>query len=136
MKTRMQPIDNMWAKLPRVVRDLAPQCGKEVRLEMEGRETELDKTMLEAIKDPLTHLVRNSVDHGIEPPDERRRRRQAGGGRADAAGLPRRRPGHHRDRRRRCRDRPGAHPRQGGRAGAAAPRTQADRLSRAEVARS
>lgn len=66
MKTRMQPIDHIWSKLPRVVRDLGLQCGKNVRLEMEGRETELDKTLLEAVKDPLTHLVRNSVDHGVE----------------------------------------------------------------------
>ena len=72
MKTRMQPIDHIWSKLPRVVRDLGLQCGKNVRLEMEGRETELDKTLLEAVKDPLTHLVRNAVDHGIETPDARR----------------------------------------------------------------
>jgi two-component system chemotaxis sensor kinase CheA len=72
MKTRMQPIDHIWSKLPRVVRDLGLQCGKTVRLDMEGRETELDKTLLEAVKDPLTHLVRNSVDHGIEPPEVRR----------------------------------------------------------------
>ncbi len=71
MKTRMQPIDNVWNKLPRVVRDLAQSCGRQVRLEMEGRETELDKTILEAIKDPLTHLVRNSIDHGIEAPAAR-----------------------------------------------------------------
>ncbi|HEY4625566.1 MAG TPA: chemotaxis protein CheA [Blastococcus sp.] len=71
MKTRMQPIDHIWSKLPRVVRDLGLQCGKSVRLEMEGRETELDKTLLEAVKDPLTHLVRNSVDHGIEAPEAR-----------------------------------------------------------------
>jgi two-component system chemotaxis sensor kinase CheA len=71
MKTRMQPIDHIWSKLPRVVRDLGLQCGKSVRLEMEGRETELDKTLLEAVKDPLTHLVRNSVDHGIEAPEVR-----------------------------------------------------------------
>jgi two-component system chemotaxis sensor kinase CheA len=68
MKTRMQPIDNVWNKLPRVVRDLAQACGRQVRLELVGKETELDKTILEAIKDPLTHLVRNAVDHGIEPP--------------------------------------------------------------------
>ncbi len=73
MKTRMQPIDHIWSKLPRVVRDLGIQCGKSVRLEMEGKDTELDKTLLEAVKDPLTHLVRNSVDHGIETPDLRRR---------------------------------------------------------------
>lgn len=72
MKTRMQPIDHIWSKLPRVVRDLGMQLEKSIRLEMEGRETELDKTLLEAVKDPLTHLVRNSVDHGIEAPDARK----------------------------------------------------------------
>ncbi|MEY2745737.1 MAG: hypothetical protein RL112_779, partial [Planctomycetota bacterium] len=71
MKTRMQPIGNIWAKFPRVVRDLAKMCGKEVRLDMEGKDTELDKTIIEAIKDPLTHIVRNSIDHGVETPDRR-----------------------------------------------------------------
>lgn len=71
MKTRMQPIGNIWNKFPRTVRDLAQGCGKEVRLEMEGQDTELDRTIVEAIKDPLTHLVRNSVDHGIEAPENR-----------------------------------------------------------------
>lgn len=71
MKTRMQPIGNVWNKFPRVVRDLATACGKQVRIQMEGEDTELDKTILEAIKDPLTHVVRNSVDHGIETPAER-----------------------------------------------------------------
>jgi two-component system chemotaxis sensor kinase CheA len=69
MKTRMQPIGNVWAQFPRTVRDVALGCGKEVTIEMEGKETELDKTIIEAIKDPLTHLVRNSVDHGIELPE-------------------------------------------------------------------
>ena len=71
MKTRMQPIGNIWGKFPRTVRDVALGCGKQVRIEMEGKETELDKTIIEAIKDPLTHLVRNAVDHGIEPPEVR-----------------------------------------------------------------
>ncbi|MEQ8762611.1 MAG: chemotaxis protein CheW [Planctomycetota bacterium] len=71
MKTRMQPIGNVWGKFPRVVRDLAVMCGKQVRVEMEGKETELDRTIIEAIKDPLTHIVRNSVDHGIEKPEVR-----------------------------------------------------------------
>ncbi|MBS3940678.1 MAG: chemotaxis protein CheA [Actinobacteria bacterium] len=71
MKTRMQPIGNVWNKLPRVVRDLALSCGNQVELVMEGQETELDKTIIEAIKDPLTHLVRNAVDHGIEPVERR-----------------------------------------------------------------
>lgn len=71
MKTRMQPIGNVWNKFPRVVRDLAVQFGKQVRIEMEGSETELDKTIIEAIKDPLTHIIRNAVDHGIELPGQR-----------------------------------------------------------------
>ena len=72
MKTRMQPIGNIWNKFPRTVRDLALSCGKEVRLEMEGQDTELDRTIIEAIKDPLTHLVRNSMDHGIESAEKRK----------------------------------------------------------------
>lgn len=72
MKTRMQPIGQVWSKMPRVVRDLSHQLGREVELVMEGHETELDRSLLEAVKDPLTHLVRNSLDHGIEPPDVRR----------------------------------------------------------------
>ena len=71
MKTRMQPIGQVWSKMPRVVRDLSHQLGREVELVMEGHETELDRSLLEAVKDPLTHLVRNSLDHGIEPPDVR-----------------------------------------------------------------
>lgn len=71
MKTRMQPIGNVWSKFPRVVRDLAVSCGKQVAIQMEGANTELDKTIIEAIKDPLTHIVRNSVDHGIESPRTR-----------------------------------------------------------------
>jgi two-component system chemotaxis sensor kinase CheA len=71
MKTRMQPIGNVWSKFPRVVRDVATICNKRVRLEMFGKDTELDKTIIEAIKDPLTHIVRNSVDHGIESPEKR-----------------------------------------------------------------
>ncbi|HEX4003541.1 MAG TPA: chemotaxis protein CheW [Candidatus Acidoferrales bacterium] len=71
MKTRMQPIGNIWSQFPRTVRDVALNCHKEVSIEMEGKETELDKTIIEAIKDPLTHLVRNAVDHGIELPEIR-----------------------------------------------------------------
>jgi two-component system chemotaxis sensor kinase CheA len=73
MKTRMQPIGVVWNKLPRVVRDIAIDLGKEILLEMDGAETELDRTIIEAIKDPLMHLVRNSCDHGIESPEARRR---------------------------------------------------------------
>ena len=71
MKTRMQPIDTVWNKLPRLVRDVSVACGREVRIVLEGRDTELDKTILEAIKDPLTHVVRNAIDHGIESPEVR-----------------------------------------------------------------
>jgi two-component system chemotaxis sensor kinase CheA len=73
MKTRMQPIGVVWNKLPRVVRDMAIALGKGVQLEMDGAETELDRTIIEAIKDPLMHLVRNSCDHGIESPEVRTR---------------------------------------------------------------
>jgi two-component system chemotaxis sensor kinase CheA len=72
MKTRMQPIGTVFNKLPRVVRDLAMACGKQVRIDIEGRETELDRTLVDAIKDPLTHVIRNCVDHGIEAPEDRR----------------------------------------------------------------
>ncbi len=71
MKTRMQPIRTIWNKFPRVVRDTAFSLGKQVNLEMEGEETELDKTLIEAIANPLTHLVRNSLDHGIETAEVR-----------------------------------------------------------------
>ncbi|MBD2210116.1 chemotaxis protein CheW [Nostoc linckia FACHB-104] len=71
MKTRLQPINSIWQKFPRVVRDLAIASGKQVAVEMVGIDTELDKSIIEAIKDPLTHLIRNCVDHGIEFPAER-----------------------------------------------------------------
>ncbi|NVO16136.1 MAG: chemotaxis protein CheW [Rhodoplanes sp.] len=72
MKTRMQPIGNAWQKLPRVVRDLATELGKQIELEMHGADTELDRQVLDLIKDPLTHMVRNSADHGLETSAERR----------------------------------------------------------------
>jgi two-component system, chemotaxis family, sensor kinase CheA len=71
MKTRMQPIGNAWQKLPRIVRDLCAELGKEIELKLHGAETELDRQVLEMVKDPLTHLVRNCADHGIESPAER-----------------------------------------------------------------
>jgi two-component system chemotaxis sensor kinase CheA len=71
MRARMQPVSNIFSKMPRIVRDVSQSLGRRVRLQMEGQETELDKSLLEAIKDPLTHAVRNSLDHGIEPPDVR-----------------------------------------------------------------
>ena len=77
MKTRMQPIGNAWQKLPRIVRDLSGELGKQIELEMHGADTELDRQVLDLIKDPLTHMVRNSADHGLETPAERAGRRQA-----------------------------------------------------------
>ncbi len=71
MKTRMQPIEQVWQKVPRMVRDLAAACGRQVTLDMVGGDTELDRSLLDAIKDPLTHLVRNAVDHGIEDAEVR-----------------------------------------------------------------
>lgn len=72
MKTRMQTVQTVWSKFPRLVRDLSSELGKRVSLQMEGQETELDRTVIEAIKDPLTHIVRNSIDHGLEDPVTRR----------------------------------------------------------------
>ncbi|MDZ4741611.1 MAG: hybrid sensor histidine kinase/response regulator [Alphaproteobacteria bacterium] len=72
VKTRMQPIGNAWAKLPRIVRDLANELGKKIDLQMHGAETELDRQVLELIKDPLTHMIRNSADHGLETTAERK----------------------------------------------------------------
>jgi two-component system chemotaxis sensor kinase CheA len=71
MKTRMQPIGNAWTKLPRIVRDLSMELGKKIDLIMEGEDTELDRQLLEQITDPLTHMVRNSADHGLEKPEKR-----------------------------------------------------------------
>ena len=72
MKARMQPIGNAWQKFPRIVRDLSNELGKQIELEMQGAETELDRQVLDLVKDPLTHMVRNSADHGLETPEERR----------------------------------------------------------------
>jgi len=71
MLARMQPVGYLFRKFPRLVRDLAATCGRQVRIEFEGQDTGLDKSLIEAVRDPLTHAVRNAVDHGIEPPQER-----------------------------------------------------------------
>jgi two-component system chemotaxis sensor kinase CheA len=71
MRTRMQPIGNAWQKLPRIVRDLSAELGKDIELELHGADTELDRQVLERIKDPITHMVRNAADHGLETPQER-----------------------------------------------------------------
>jgi two-component system, chemotaxis family, sensor kinase CheA len=72
MKTRMQPVGSAWSKLPRIVRDIARETGKKIELDMKGAATELDRQLVQALQDPLKHMVRNSADHGIEPPDVRR----------------------------------------------------------------
>jgi two-component system chemotaxis sensor kinase CheA len=74
MKMRMQSVEHLFGKFPRIVRDTAKQCGKQARVELDGKDAELDRTLLEAIKDPLTHLIRNAVDHGIEAPAVRAER--------------------------------------------------------------
>jgi len=71
MMTRLQPLDRVFSKFPRMIRDLSQQLGKEIQLTMEGREVELDKTLIEGLSDPLTHMVRNAVDHGVESSEER-----------------------------------------------------------------
>lgn len=73
MKTRMQPVSNAWSKMPRIVRDVCNELGKKIDLEMRGQETELDRQVLELIKDPLMHMVRNAADHGIENPADRKK---------------------------------------------------------------
>jgi len=71
MMTRMQPISQIWSKFPRLIRDVADECGKQVNLVQDGADTELDRTLLDAIRDPLVHIIRNCIDHGIETPDQR-----------------------------------------------------------------
>ncbi|MBE3519513.1 MAG: chemotaxis protein CheA [Firmicutes bacterium] len=74
MRARLLPLKNIFAKFPRLIRDLSAKCGKQVRFEMTGEDTELDRTVIEAIDDPLIHILRNAVDHGIETPEERRKK--------------------------------------------------------------
>src|ERR1700751_4689533 len=73
MKIRMVPVEQLFRRFPRMVRDVAKQCGKEVELIVSGQDTELDKSLLDAIAEPLTHLVRNAISHGIEAPEQRAR---------------------------------------------------------------
>ncbi|MEN6539787.1 MAG: chemotaxis protein CheA, partial [Mizugakiibacter sp.] len=78
MRTRMQPVGRLFQRFPRIARDLARQLGKQVQLELEGEDTQLDRNLVEALADPLVHLVRNALDHGIEPPDARAGKPAAG----------------------------------------------------------
>ena len=115
MSMRMVPIRQVFQKMARLVRDLSKQSGKHIELVLQGEETELDRKVVEDINDPLMHMVRNSVDHGIESPRAARRRRQAGAGDAAPERLARGRQRRHRDRRRRRRPRHRSDPGQGGR---------------------
>ena len=94
MKTRMQPIGNAWSKLPRLVRDLTQSTGKQIKLVMNGAETELDRQVLQVIQDPLTHTVRNSADHGLEPEEVRVQAGKPPTGTIIPEFLPRKRPHH------------------------------------------
>ena len=78
MQVRMIPVEAVFLRFPRLVRDLSTKLGKQVELKLVGEETELDRTVVDALGDPLVHLVRNALDHGLESPEERDRRRQAG----------------------------------------------------------
>ena len=113
MSIRMMPISFVFSRFPRVVRDLAAKLNKQVELVTVGEGTELDKGLIEKIADPLTHLVRNSLDHGIELPEKRAGRRQAGQGHHHPARLPSGRQHRHRSRRRRRRAEPRKDSRQG-----------------------
>ena len=127
MKTRMQPIGNAWQKLPRIVRDLSGELGKQIELEMHGADTELDRQVLDLIKDPLTHMVRNSADHGLETPGRAARRRQARAGHHPSLRLSRGRPHHHLHRRQRPRPQHRADQGQGGRRTVSSPRPNSRR---------
>ena len=122
MQARIVPLRATFRQHIRTVRDLAAAQGKQARLEIEGEDVEVDTTVIEHVRDPLTHMVRNAVDHGIEPPEERRRRgkdrlRHHRPARASRVGDDR-----HRAHRRRRRPRPRAHPRAGARQAAASTR--------------
>ncbi len=105
MKIRMVPVEQLFRRFPRVVRDVAKQCGKDVELVISGQDTDLDKSLLDVIAEPLTHLVRNAVSHGIESPEERRPRRESGSWHHSSHFVPPRQSGDRRDQRRRPRHR-------------------------------
>ena len=88
MSIRMMPMEFVFSRFPRLVYDVSAQLGKKVHLRTQGQETELDKELIELLIDPLTHVVRNAIDHGIESPEERARRRQARDGHARACAPP------------------------------------------------
>ncbi len=108
MQVRMIPVEAVFLRFPRLVRDLSTKLGKQVDLALIGKDTELDRTVVDALGDPLVHLVRNSLDHGLETPERARGRRQAGHRHARDLRPPRRRQRRHRGPRRRPRHRPRA----------------------------
>ena len=128
MKMRMVPMHHLFRKFPKMVRDLSLEKGKQVRLEMHGNETELDKGIVDALGEPLAHLIRNLIDHGIEAPEERRAAGQARGGPDHAQGLPRGRPDRDRGRRRRPGDRHGKAQAKSRRTRASRRREEADKI--------
>lgn len=77
LELRMVPVEELFSRFPRLIRDLADKSGKEIQLRMDGQETRLDRTIVERLAEPMIHLIRNSVDHGLESPEEPRSRRQA-----------------------------------------------------------
>ena len=105
MAIRAQPVKPVFQRMPRMVREVADVTGKQVRLVTEGEATEVDKTVIERLADPLTHMIRNAIDHGIESPEERARRRQARRRHGPADGRASLRPHRHRGLRRRRRHR-------------------------------
>ena len=117
MAIRAQPMKTVFSRVPRIIRELEVETGKRVRLEIEGEMTEVDKTVVERIGEPLTHLIRNAVDHGLEIARRAHRRRQVAGRRRAAVRRASFGPHRHHRRRRRPRHQPRARPRQGDRAG-------------------
>ena len=108
MQVRMIPVEAVFLRFPRLVRDLSTKLGKQVELDLVGKDTELDRTVVDALGDPLVHLVRNSLDHGLEGPEERVAAGKSADRHADDLGRARRRQRRHHGRRRRSRHRPGA----------------------------
>jgi two-component system, chemotaxis family, sensor kinase CheA len=134
MKTRMQPIGNAWGKLPRAGPRSLVELGKKIELEMQGAETELDRQVLEVIKDPLTHMIRNSADHGIERAGGARARQVRDGARSASTPITRA-ADHHRDHRRRQGPRRRGDPPQGVARGLAS-EAEVERMSEAQIASS
>ena len=116
MQVRMIPVEAVLLRFPRLVRDLSVKLSKQVELELIGKDTELDRSVVDSLGDPLVHLIRNSLDHGLEGPAERERRRQARDRQAGDRGPPRRRQRGHLRQGRRPRHRPRARRPQGARA--------------------